>query len=115
MPDGALKTQGFFQGQHRGPRQSWKEGQDWQAEGRMGLGRGVPHGARTFHVVALRPVAEPIPGLKAQVTAVRVGGGWRERLPISPAPGPSAGCKQTHALAVANRRGPWGGGGLLRT
>ena len=47
MPDCALKTQGFFQGQHRGPRQSWKEGQDWQAEGRMGLGRGVPHGART--------------------------------------------------------------------
>ena len=74
MPDSALKTQGFFQGQHRGPRQSWKEGQDWQAEGRMGLGRGVPHGARTFHVIALRPVAEPIPGLKAQVTAVGAGG-----------------------------------------
>lgn len=72
MPDCALKTKGFFQGQHRGPRQSWKEGQDLQAEGRMGLGRGVPHGAKTFHVLPLRPVPVHIPGLKAQVTG---GGG----------------------------------------
>lgn len=59
-------------------------------------------GARTFDLVPLRLVLEPVPAC-AQGSG-HCGG--RGRIPTGPAPGlPLPGCKQTHAFAVANRRG----------
>lgn len=42
------RCKSLSQGQHSGPRKSWKGGQTWQADGRMGRGQGVPHSARIF-------------------------------------------------------------------
>lgn len=71
---------------------------DWQAEGRMDLGVGVPHSARALDLVPLRPLLVPKPGLRDQVT-VGEGANSHKPRPWSPPPG----CKQTHAPAVANR------------
>lgn len=72
---------------------------------------GVPQGSRAFDLAFLRPVWEPIPGLRTQVPV-----GGKGQVPAGPAPGlPLPGCKQMHAFAVANRRGQPDGGGLLQT
>lgn len=109
MPDYVPKRKGSkvqkpLPGQR--PRQSWKEGQNWQAEGRMDLGQGVPHGAGTCDLAHLRPSQSQY--LRSGLRSL-----WgRRRIPKGPAPGlPLPGVnKRTHSRGHLSQPCPAPGG-----